>query len=394
MEHVERGQAGRLRGLLLAMPGIAFLSQCHFLALSPFLLAIAQETGTDLATSGRLMAAMSLASGIAAVVAGPASDRVGRKLVLVLGLALVSVSALGCALVADFGQMSALRFLGGLGSGTMMPSVYATAADRFPPRERGRALGWVMTGWSLAQLVGVPIVTFAASFGGWRGSVVGLALLTMPLIGVVGLLVPGRGRRSAASGPVPSSVALLRRPKVFFLMLSTFAERLAYSSVAIYLASYLIASYALAYDVLAVALMAIAAGAVLGTIGGGRVADRLPWKAEGLFLTGVLTTLCVPALMLIQPGVWISVAAGFTWAVTASVGKPIFFLMASQISREARGTVMSLHVTLANLAWIIAATAGGMLIGAGGFGVLGSIAAAASLLSAVAVVPIVMMERR
>jgi MFS family permease len=93
----------------------------------------------------------------------------------VLGLALVSVSALGCALVTDFGQMSALRFLGGLGSGTMMPSVYATVADSFPPKERGRALGWVMTGWSFAQLVGVPIVTFAAMFGGWRGSVVGLA---------------------------------------------------------------------------------------------------------------------------------------------------------------------------------------------------------------------------
>jgi predicted MFS family arabinose efflux permease len=51
-----------------------------------------------------------------------------------------------------------------------MGTVFAAVPDHVPPAQRGRALGWVITGQSLSLLFGVPLVTLAGAAGGWRGA--------------------------------------------------------------------------------------------------------------------------------------------------------------------------------------------------------------------------------
>ena len=104
---------------------------------------------------------------------------------------------LGCALLGtaqatSYAQAVACQALGGLGGGCFTGTVFATVSDHVPPSGRGRALGWVVTGQSLSLVLGVPLVTFIGSFGGWRGALVAHALATMLSAFAVWLAVPRR----------------------------------------------------------------------------------------------------------------------------------------------------------------------------------------------------------
>lgn len=389
---------GRLRGLLFALPSTTFAAQCHYLALTPFLVDIAAETHTDLATTGQLMAWMALGWGVAALLGGGLSDRFGRKPVLLGGLSVLSVASLGSALAQDYLPLLLSRLVGGLGGGTMMPAVFAIVADVFPRHERGRGLGWTMAGMSMSQVAGVPLVTFMAGLAGWRWSVGGLSLVTLLLVPLAVLLVPSPARRPgpvslAATSPL-ASLGILRQPRVFLVLLSSFTERLGFGAVAVYLASYLIASYGVPYNELAWALMLVASGNLLGTLLGGRLADRTVAKAELTLASLVGMSVAGTAAMLIQPGVWPSAALGVVWGLSGALGRPAFFWIISEISREARGAVMGMHVSLSSFSWLIAAFVGGLLIAAGGFNALAAFIAISGVLSAGSVGGLVVLLRR
>ena len=69
-----------------------------------------------------------------------------------------------------------------------MGMVFATVSDHVPSTQRGRALGWVITGQSLSLVVGVPLVTLLGAFDGWRAAITvhaGTALVAAPAIWLV-----------------------------------------------------------------------------------------------------------------------------------------------------------------------------------------------------------------
>ena len=54
--------------------------------------------------------------------------------------------------------------------GTFTGGAFAAAAESLPDAQRGRALGWIVTGQSLALVLGVPFVAFIGAYVGWRGA--------------------------------------------------------------------------------------------------------------------------------------------------------------------------------------------------------------------------------
>ena len=47
-------------------------------------------------------------------------------------------------------------------------SAFAAASDLVPASQRGKALGWVMTGQSMSLVLGTPLVTYLGAQAGWR----------------------------------------------------------------------------------------------------------------------------------------------------------------------------------------------------------------------------------
>ncbi len=361
----------------------AFLCSASSVAIAPFLLAMAHDLTTDLAAVGNLVAFQSMSWGVASLFAGGASDRFGRKPLLVIGMGVLAGTSLAVAFAGDYPSAVFWRVVSGIGGGTYMGAVFASAADQVPSHERGRAIGWVITGQSLSLLLGVPLMTLLGLWGGWRGALAIQGVVCVAAALAVWLLVPAAppvaGARLRADG---ASLRVLG-PRTLSLLGAVGCERVCYAAVVVFLPTFLLATYGLSLGELALGLAVVAAGNLIGNAVGSVLSDRLPSRvlttAVALFATAVLA---VPVLM-VAPGVGYSIVLGFAYTFADAVVRPPMLAALTDVSDSARGAVLGLTVTFASLGWIAATVGGGWLIAGWGFGALGTLASVAALLGTV-----------
>jgi predicted MFS family arabinose efflux permease len=369
--------------LLLGLSSAGFLAATVGLGITPFLLAVANDLSTDLAAISVLFTFSNLAWALASLAAGPISDRLGRKPVLLAGMSFLAASCFGSALATDYPSLVFWRLLSGVGGGTQMPTVFAAAADLFPAARRGKALGWIMTGQSLALVAGVPLSALIGALAGWRWSMGVLGLVCCLLWLVVLILLPNPAHRPAAASR--SEVGLgkvLGNPRVVALFAACTFERVCYSSVVVFFATYLLVTYELPLEWLAVALVVVALGNLAGNQIGGTLAD-LPGAQYRVVSTAMVANALL-ALPLLggAPGLLISVGLGIAYNLTNGAVRPSLMWLVSELSRESRGAVMGLNVTVAGMGWLVASALGGWLVVSYGFIALGLLAGVSGLCSA------------
>jgi predicted MFS family arabinose efflux permease len=254
------------------------------------------------------------------------------------------------------------------------------------PRGRGRALGWVITGQSLALVFGVPAFTYLGGLVGWRGAIGAQAAATLATALTVWAAVPGRApRRAAEHRPAPPLLPLLR-PRVLALLAAGIMERSCFAGMTVYLATFLIATYGVPPAGLAVGLGLIATGNLAGNVLGGHLADRLPARPLTFAAASALTGVLALPLMLWRPGVAGSILLGFAYSLANALGRPALMTALSEVSSEARGAILGLNITTGSLGWVGAIAAGGGLIARWGFGALGVVSAVAGLAGALVAV--------
>jgi MFS transporter, DHA1 family, inner membrane transport protein len=376
-------QRSRGLALLVALSGGGLLSTATTVSITPFLLDIARDFRTDLAAAGNLVALQSVSWGIASLLSGAASDRLGRRPLLVVGLLTLFVSGIGVATSDSYPTALAWRIFGGLGGGTYMGTVFATVSDHFPASERGRSLGWVVTGQSIALVLGVPAMTLAGSIAGWRGAVLSHAVAVLVNAVVVWFVVPARTRRPIEH-PLPfRSFASLLGPRVVALLFAGSTERVCYAAVTVFLPTYLLTTYAVDAGQLALGLGLVACGNLLGNVLGGQLSDRLPAPHPLLALSLVgAGALALPVLTW-APALWLSIALGFVYTLVNATGRPAVLTLLSGVSSEARGAVMGLNITFSSFGWIGATGLGGFIVAVSGFGGLAILTFGFGLLGAV-----------
>lgn len=114
---------------------------------------------------------------------GSLSDRIGRKPVLLLGLAGFTASFFLMALAQSVVGLLLARFLGGVLSAAALPTAQAYIADVTPPEERGQGMALIGATFGLGFIVGPAIGGLLAPFGVTVPFYVAAAagLLTIPL---------------------------------------------------------------------------------------------------------------------------------------------------------------------------------------------------------------------
>ena len=90
-----------------------YLANVSTIAMTPFLLDIARELGADLAAMGVLLAVGSITWAAVSAFAGVASDRYGRRPVLLIGLLGLALAPLGLASTTLYWVALVSRFSGG-----------------------------------------------------------------------------------------------------------------------------------------------------------------------------------------------------------------------------------------------------------------------------------------
>ncbi len=130
---------------------------------------------------------------IGALVAGPSSDRFGRKVVLITSILLFGVLTLLTAYESSPTEMALLRLLAGLGMGAAMPNATTLMSEYAPQRRRSLMITVMFTGFNL----GSAAVGFAAGYliplHGWRSVLVLGGVVPLLLVPLLIVFLPGVG---------------------------------------------------------------------------------------------------------------------------------------------------------------------------------------------------------
>jgi AAHS family 4-hydroxybenzoate transporter-like MFS transporter len=146
-----------------------------------------------------------------ALISGPIGDRTGRKPVLLASLMLLMVSSLACVYATSIPALAALRFVTGLGIGTLMPATVALTSDYLPDRLRASVIMVVFTGAPLGGFLGGQLVAQLLPIYGWRVIFIIGGILPMILIPVVLFWLPESPRFLLKRGRLTPRTALLLR---------------------------------------------------------------------------------------------------------------------------------------------------------------------------------------
>ncbi len=145
------------KGALPILFVVMFLVMIGFGIIIPVLPFYAEQIGASPTELGWLMAVYSLMQLISAPMWGRISDRIGRKPVLMIGIAGLTLSFFLQALSTKLWMLFAARILGGLLSSANMPTAMAYVADITTEDNRGKGMGVIGAATGLGFVFGPAI---------------------------------------------------------------------------------------------------------------------------------------------------------------------------------------------------------------------------------------------
>ncbi len=176
----------------------------------PVLPDLSQRLGATPTTIGLLFGSFGLTLLAVSVPMGAVSDRVGRRLPLVAGMIALALASALFAVARTLPWLFAARLVQGAADGVTWVVGFALIADLYGPADRGRVMGYVMSGTSVALMVG-------PSLGGWLYSIGGIELpflfvAVLSLACAAGFLFVRTA--PAAAGHAPSAWSVMQAPRV------------------------------------------------------------------------------------------------------------------------------------------------------------------------------------
>ena len=136
------------------------------------IMGLMQRVATDLQVPvpdvGYAISSYALGVVVGAPLISSLAARVPRRGLLITLMLVFAVGNMASALATDFWTFVGLRFLAGLPHGAYFGVAALVAASAVPYHMRARAVARVMSGLTIAIVVGAPLATWAGNLFGWE----------------------------------------------------------------------------------------------------------------------------------------------------------------------------------------------------------------------------------
>ncbi|CAL63047.2 Putative permease of the major facilitator superfamily [Herminiimonas arsenicoxydans] len=168
------------RLFLLTIAGIQFTHILDFMIMMPLGPQLIRVLHIDTHQFGVLLSSYTFTAAASGLLAASYIDRFDRRKLILTLYALFIIATLCCGLAPDYTTLLIARALAGAFGGILGAMVQTMVADVIPFERRGKAMGTVMTAFSISTVAGVPLgLLLASSFPaiGWRAPFFFIVLL-------------------------------------------------------------------------------------------------------------------------------------------------------------------------------------------------------------------------
>ena len=372
------------RALILILGFLTFASVYASVVMAPVLTQIAAEFGISTGAAGLVVAAYGAPGIVVAVLAGPYSDRFGRKRFLVAGSAVMGVFTLLAAFATSFPVLVATRMVAGIGASVIYPNANAILGDNFPYGERARAIATVIGMNTMASIIGVPLAGIIAEATTWRASVAMVGSLSIIAAAVL------FWRLRPAQAPLNDAEvrelyrSIVTKSSAVAAIVSSLLGSLYWFTWSTYVVVFFEVTFGLSEGLASTIALTQGLGVLIGSQLGGRLGARIghkPVVAGSVVISGallaVLTNLTPPLALTALLSLALAAVMGARFASNTT-------LLTEQVP-EARGTLLALSASVTSLSIVAGATVGGILIDVFGFWSLGLFCLVVSALASVVV---------
>ena len=373
----------RVQLLLLTAIGGVFTVNVLLVMIGPLLVDMARDLKVSVAVAGQLIAFMAVPWLIVAVLSGPISDAYGRKPVLLVGLGMGILGAVGAALAWNFAAAAFFRALSGM-VGVVPTNVTAVVSDHVPVERRSKAIGYVTFGAGLGGVLGVPLMTLLADAASWRWSFVAASSIATAVWLLILLTLPSSTRRGPVSLNILSRFRpLLRQRVVWNLTMINTCQRTGLTILVAYFASYLIIEHGFSTGQTAVPMAIVSGGMILASVIGGVLGDTRYYALVGPIGLGASAAMGITIFGVNLHPVG-EVAIGFLYAASVFVLFPIIAAMFSIIGGDKyRGTALGMVPISNQMGSVLGPALGGLALTLGGFEAVGVVCLVLGVLGAI-----------
>lgn len=336
---------------------------------------IAAGFGISEPTAGHVISAYALGVVIGAPTIAALTARLPRRALLLGLMAVFTLGNLASMLAPSYPTLVIARFVAGLPHGAFFGVAALAAAHLMGPQNRAKAVAHVLSGLTVATVLGVPMASWLGQALGWRsafGLVVAIGLLTMTALW---FWLPDQLRTMHVSSPL-TELGALRRPQVLLAVLVGMIGFGGMFAVYTYISTTMTTVAGLSRTLVPVALMVFGLGMVVGNLVGGRLADISVIRALylSLGLLGVLLAVFVGA----AHSPWTALPVLFGIGAAGSAVGPALQTRLMDVAQDAQTLAAALNHSALNIGNATGAWVGGLVIAAG-YGYTAPAAAGAAL---------------
>lgn len=376
--------------LALALGGFG-IGTTEFVAMG-LLPDIAQGFGISEPTAGHVISAYALGVVVGAPLIAAITARMGRRKLLLALMAVFTVGNLASMLAPSYDTLIAARFLAGVPHGAYFGVAALAAAHLMGPQNRAKAVAHVLTGLTVATVLGVPMASWLGQTLGWRaafGLVVGVGVVTLTALW---FWLPFQLRFMQSTSPL-TELGALRRSQVWLALLVGMIGFGGMFAVYTYITTTMTDVAGMPRALVPVALMVFGLGMFFGNLVGGRLADRSVIRALYLSMGSLCAVLAV--FVVASHNVWTALLVLFGIGLTGSAVGPALQTRLMDVAHDAQTLAAALNHSALNIGNATGAWVGGLVIAAG-YGYTAPAAAGSLLaLAGIAVLTVsVLLQRR
>lgn len=323
---------------------------------------LAASQGVSLAEAGLAVSAYAIGVVLGAPLLTVATTRIPRKPLLIGLMVWFALANLATALAPDYAFMLASRFFAGLPHGAFFGAAAVVGASLVAHDRRARAIAGIMSGLTVATIVGVPVGTLVVDQVSWRWIFAAVAALALVAAAAIWATVPDT-RGVIVPTKAADEIRAIRSKKVLLPLVTGAVGFGGMFAAYTYLTPILEEVTGLNALAIAITLAVFGIGLTLGNALGGQIADRAP--IHGLFASFTFIAAVLLMMFFSMSNPVLAIGGVFLMATSSSLVGPIMQRLLLDGAHAAPSLASSLHHAAFNLANANGAWLGGLALSLG-----------------------------